>query len=93
MSLNIISVDSPHVRHDNHTAPGSFTVRNFAEPADFLLIRNTGTDSALISFDGTNGFTIKPDEIMSFNLRNQRSYFTKASAGTPTLEVLVGSDT
>jgi len=92
MAANI-SIPSPLVRHDNHTAPGSFTERTFAKPADFLLIRNTDTtDSALISFDGTNGFTLKPGEILTLSLKNKRTYFTKAAAGTPTLEVLVGSD-
>lgn len=88
-----IDIPSPLVRHDNHTAPGSFTERTFAQPADFLLIRNTdATNSVLISFDGVNGFTLKPDEILTLSLRNKKTYFTKAVSGSPTLEVLVGSD-
>jgi len=92
MAANL-SIPSPLVRHDNHTAPGTFTERTFVKPADFLLVRNTDTtNSALVSFDGLTGFTLKPDEILTLSLKNKRTYWTKAAAGTPALEVLVGSD-
>jgi len=88
----IIPVPSTFIRHDNHIPPASFTQRIFAQRADFLLIRNLGPEDIQISFDGTNGFTVKNNESMTFELNNRFDYYTKSSSGTPTLEVMVGSD-
>lgn len=90
----MLSSSSAIIRHDNHTAPGSFTVRTLSpNGADFLIIRNTdSTNNAQISFDGSQGFSIRPGEIFTFELINQRTYYTKATAGSPALEVMIGSD-
>ena len=88
------STPSPFIRHDNHTPTGSFVARTLSpNGADYILIRNTdGTSSAQISFDGTNGFTIRAGEAVAFELNNLRTYYTKAVSGSPALEVLTGSD-
>lgn len=89
-----LSTPSAFIRHDNHTPGLSFGLRNLGPAcADFLFIRNTdSTNSAQISFDNAQGFTIRPGEIYSFELNNLRQYYTKALAGTPALEVILGSD-
>jgi hypothetical protein len=88
-----LTLPSAFIRHDNHTPTGSFVVRTLPSPTNFMLIRNVDTtNAAQISFDGTNGFTINPGELLCFELVRQRTYWTKASAGSPALQVLLGSD-
>lgn len=81
------------VRHDNHTAPASLTERTFTVEANFLVIYNSDSSNAAeVSFDGTNTFPIPALSTLSMELAKQKSYYTKATAGSPALKVMYGSE-
>lgn len=84
---------SNKLRHDNHTAPGSLTERSFSQLANFLIIYNSDSSNAAeVSFDGTNTFPIPALSSFSIEVSQLKSYWTKATAGSPALKVLFGSE-
>lgn len=81
------------IRHDNHTAPASFTVRNINPKVNYIIIQNTSnSNDAQVSFDGISGFTISKRASFSIEASGLNKYWTKAVSGSPTLEVILAGE-
>lgn len=78
------------IRHDNHTAPASLTLRSIIPKINYLLIKNKSlTSSANVSFDGVNSFPINPGGSLSMEVSGLIAYYT---SGSVDLAVLFGSE-
>ena len=81
------------LRHDNHTPPTTIAERTFTKPANDMIFRNLdATITMYVSFDGTNLFTITAGQSLSVQGSNQKTYYSKAASGTPSMEVMYGSE-
>lgn len=81
------------LRHDNHTPPTTVALRTFTVPANVMIFRNLDASiTEYISFDGTNFFTILAGQSLSIEGSKQINYYSKAASGTPSMEVLYGSE-
>jgi len=81
-------------RHDNYTTAVGAVTKTPTEPINFLRIKNTdSTDLVQISFDGGSTFyDIQPGETFELKTFALVSYDVKASANTPAVQALYGSE-
>lgn len=88
--------DAQLLTHSNNsvtTAPSTITIPS---QTSFICVNNTdGTNNLLVSFDGTNYFTLLPGQSISVegdNIGARNSLKLKSSAGTIASECLFGSE-
>ena len=92
MATDIVA-DAGKITQSNYTTTTMAATKALPAKTTSVFIRNVDTtDNVLVSFDGTNFFTLKPGDAISLDLRFEASYLVKSSANTPAVQAIYASE-